>query len=156
LLLSFLALRPAAFAPHEPAPTVYAVAPGAGVAPGEEPALAREERVTPGERLEIVLRPEPRVGTPLAVRPYLTRAGEVQAWKVDVRIDEDGGLHIAGTREQLFADRSDGVWEAVFAVGRADALPMTPEALAATLRAGGPAEDAGYRLIRRHVVLSAE
>ena len=154
LLLSFLALRPAAFAPREPSMPVYAVAPGGAGAAEAEPSPVPEDPIAPGERLGIVLRPEARVSTPLAVRAYLTREGEVQPWKVEVRIDENGGLHVDGTREELFGNRPDGVWEAVFAVGRAEALPATPESLAAALREV-PGEDAGYCLIRRRVVLSS-
>ncbi|MCC6553638.1 MAG: hypothetical protein IT372_11545 [Polyangiaceae bacterium] len=151
IMLSFLALRPAAFAPGDAPPAHPAAAPasdrGAGVA-----APPGEQRLAPGERLDLVLRTEARLTLPIAVRAYLVRGGAVRPWDVEVQLEEGGALRVAGAREQLFAGEPDGELEAVLVVGRADALPATPDALLAALRAG--AESPRFRLIRRRLVLA--
>jgi hypothetical protein len=151
LLLSFLALRPAPFAPGEAPLPAYSIS---IAAPAGDPPFAAEHRLAPGERLELVLRPASRVSVPLTVSAYLLREGEAQRWDIAAQIDDDGAVRVAGAREELFRDRPDGAWDAVFAVGRAGARAATPEEITAALREVPPGDAVGYRLIRQRVVLA--
>lgn len=154
LLAVLLALRPAPFAPPEPSlPPYHAALRGGAIGASAGPGGPAEVILRPGDILDITLRPATRVGFYVRARAYLVRGDEVRPWAAPVRLDGDGGAHVAGVREALFAGVPAGAWEIVVAIGRAEALPASPEALAAALRAGDAA-GRGYRLARGRVILA--
>ncbi|MFT3765383.1 MAG: hypothetical protein QM820_07705 [Minicystis sp.] len=87
-------------------------------------------RLGPGARLRIVLRPDHRVEGPIAVRGFLARANRWTAWDVPATVAPDGAVLILGAREDLFPGAAPGLCTIALAVGRKDALPSTPDALA--------------------------
>lgn len=87
-------------------------------------------RLGPGARLRIVLRPDHRVEGPIAVRGFLARADRWTAWDVPATVAPDGAVLILGAREDLFPGAAPGLCTIALAVGRKDALPSNPDALA--------------------------
>jgi hypothetical protein len=116
-------------------------------------------RLGPRSRLAITLRPERDVEGPVAARAFLVREGRAQKWEPPMQIAKSGSILIEGVKESLFAGVPPGVWDAVFVVGRPDALPGDAEIL---LRAAKPDASPGepsdglFGVLRLRVLLSDE
>jgi hypothetical protein len=85
--------------------------------------LAPVERFVPGGRIEIVARPNERMGGPVEARAFLVREGTAERWNVPIAIAEGGAVRIAGTFEDLFGTVAVGRSELVIAISRPGALP---------------------------------
>jgi hypothetical protein len=88
--------------------------------------------------LEIVLRPQEKVASKIAVRTALVRDGKAQPWSPPVQISPEGAVRISGPVKTLFPDLN-APWDVLVGIGSEDALPSD----ATKLEAGK-----GYRLVR--------
>jgi hypothetical protein len=141
LVIAGLIMRGASVAPLP----AYAVAVAGGAQPVRSTdAPVEVERVPPGSRLEITLRPATRVEGAVEVRAFLVHDGAMRPWGVSPAITEGGVVTVAGTREALFGDRPAGRWEMVLAVGRGAAMPAAADPLV---------EGPGLRVLRHAVLL---
>lgn len=107
----------------------------------------------PGNRLELLLRPEGTVGGGLAVATFVFRDGELEPWTAPVETSKHGAVRIAGVIGEELRLPS-GETTLVVAIARAGSLPGAA-ALAARIRdlprGGGPA----CRPVAREAVLCA-
>jgi hypothetical protein len=106
-------------------------------------------RLKRGSRVEIVLRPDRKVEAPVAMRAVLVRGNEVRGWTPPTETSADGTIRIVGKAGELFPG-IDGTWDVKIAVGSADALPTTFDAIA------GATSPRGWRLVQKRFVMEAD
>jgi hypothetical protein len=125
--------------------------PSAGSLPGEPPRLA------PGIRFTLLLTPEREVAEAVDLRGFVRRGDTLRRWpeaRRIARVSERGAIRISGLYGRDLT-LGPGDWSLLVAVGRPGALPG-PEEVSSALAAGGPASEAGWRLLRQEVRISGE
>jgi hypothetical protein len=121
-------------------------APAAADSPWEVPAV-----FAPGNRFELVLRPDHAVAGPVAVRTYRQEGGDLRPWPLPVDGPHDGAVRIAGTVGREI-DLPAGETMLVVVLGRPRELPAAEEALA-RLGAGGRIATRGWLAWRQALAL---
>jgi len=125
--------------------------PSAGPATGEPPRLA------PGIRFTLLLTPEREVAGAVDLRGFVRRGDTLRRWpeaRRIARVSERGAIRISGLYGRDL-ELASGDWSLLVAVGRPGRLPG-PEEVASAFAAGGPASEAGWRLLRQEVRISRE
>ncbi len=126
-----------------------------GVGGGDRPAggaasLPAEVReLTPGSRLELVLRPASAVAGTVVAVTFVVEGGEVRPWPVLPELSPDGAVRVAGTAAELLPGVS-GERELVLVAGRPGEVP---DAAAVRAVLAGAQQPEGWRLLRTRVRL---
>lgn len=124
-------------------------APGAAAA-GER--SWREARIfAPGNRLELVLRPEQAIAGPVEARTYRQEGSSLRPWPLPVEHPAGGAVRVAGTVGREI-DLPAGESTLVVVLGRPGTLPAAEEALA-RLAAGGRIQTRDWLAWRQRLVL---
>lgn len=117
--------------------------PGAEGAEGSAaPAWPETASFAPGNRFELVLRPESAIEGPLEVRTFRQTAGSLVPWPLPSEIAEGGAVRLAGTVGRD-VELPPGESTLVAVVGRRGALPAA-DVLLARLGESGHAGDRGW------------
>jgi hypothetical protein len=119
---------------------------GAGEQPWEAP-----RAFAPGNRFELVLRPERTVDGRLEVRTYRQEGGDLLPWPLPLDGPHDGAVRIAGT-VGVEIDLPAGETTLVVVVARRGELPAAEEMLA-RLGGGGRVETRGWLAWRQVLAL---
>ena len=112
----------------------------------DEPAI-----FAPGNRFELVLRPERAVSGRLAVRTYRQEGGALLRWSLPVEGPHDGTVRIAGT-VGAGIDLPAGESTLVVVLGRRGGLPVADEVVA-QLGTGGHARTSDWLAWRQRLAL---
>jgi hypothetical protein len=141
---------------QQPATRAAAIPPYAMAVTGGTVVLMAHEgtcqQLDPGGRCEVMLRPAKDAGK-VDVKAALSDGTSVRPWSPPFEIAPSGAVRIRLVKDEAFAGVPAGRWEMIFAVGRPEALPATPEALA---KAAAAPDDSGpptFRVFRAEVVL---
>lgn len=94
---------------------------------GDPPTPDAVLKLDPASRLSLALRPKTPVSGAIAVRGFLVRDGIVQQWDAPVLLGSGGVVRIEGTAGALFGELSEGNWDVVVVIGRAESLPSDDE-----------------------------
>lgn len=120
----------AALDPEPAGQPVYALAidsqAGQPVTRGREPVLTVQRT----DRLNILLRPSEPIGTPMVLRAFAGRGGEMRRWAAPFESRNDGGFVLCSTAAEL-PELQVGYWELALLVGSPQALPQDPHSLPA-------------------------